>query len=89
MIIDGSGAPRAAIIHRQRLRQISPRGTMAWPISRPKLTRWRSKTAVEPEVIEQLRVWAVDLAEEADQAERPEVERERLTEKVEDAVLNW
>ena len=47
-----------------------------------------SKTAVEPEVIEQLRVWAVDLAEEADQAERPEVERERLTEKVEDAVLN-
>ena len=47
-----------------------------------------SKTAVEPEVIEQLRVWAVDFAEEADQAERPEVERERLTEKVEDAVLN-
>jgi hypothetical protein len=47
-----------------------------------------SKTAVEREVIEQLRVWAVDLAEEADQAERPEVERERLTEKVEDAVLN-
>jgi hypothetical protein len=47
-----------------------------------------SKTAVEPEVIEQLRVWAVDLAEEADQAERPEVERERLTEKFEDAVLN-
>ena len=28
-----------------------------------------SKTAVEPEVIEQLRVWAVELAEEADQAE--------------------
>ena len=47
-----------------------------------------SKTAVEPEVIEQLRVWAVDLAEEADQAERRDVERERLTEKVEDAVLN-
>ena len=46
-----------------------------------------SKTAVEPEVIEQLRVWAVDFAEEADQAERPEVERERLTVKVEDAVL--
>jgi len=42
-----------------------------------------AKTAVEPEVIEQLRVWAADLAEEADQAERPEVERERLTEKVE------
>jgi hypothetical protein len=29
-----------------------------------------SKTAVEPEVIEQMQVWAVDLAEEADQAER-------------------
>ena len=28
-----------------------------------------SKTAVEPEVIEQLRVWAVELAEEADQVE--------------------
>jgi hypothetical protein len=28
-----------------------------------------SKTTVEPEVIEQLRVWAVELAEEADQAE--------------------
>ena len=28
-----------------------------------------SKTAVEPAVIEQLRVWAVELAEEADQAE--------------------
>ena len=28
-----------------------------------------SQTAVEPEVIEQLRVWAVDLVEEADQAE--------------------
>jgi hypothetical protein len=28
-----------------------------------------SKTAVEPEVIEQLRVWSVELAEEADQAE--------------------
>ena len=28
-----------------------------------------SKTAVEPEIIDQLRVWAVELAEEADQAE--------------------
>ena len=28
-----------------------------------------SKTAVEPEVIEQFRLWAVELAEEADQAE--------------------
>lgn len=28
-----------------------------------------SKTAMEPEVIEQLRVWAVELAAEADQAE--------------------
>jgi hypothetical protein len=40
-----------------------------------------SKTAVEPEVIEQFRVWAVDLAEEADQAERRDVERERLTDR--------
>ena len=29
-----------------------------------------SKTAVEPEVIEQMRVWAADFADEADQAER-------------------
>ena len=29
-----------------------------------------SKTAAEPEVIEQLKVWSVELAEEADQAER-------------------
>ena len=28
-----------------------------------------SKTAVEPEVVEQLRIWSVELAEEADQAE--------------------
>ena len=28
-----------------------------------------SRTAVEPEVIEQLRVWSVELAKEADQAE--------------------
>jgi hypothetical protein len=28
-----------------------------------------SKTAVEPEVIEQLKVWSVELAEEADQAD--------------------
>ena len=28
-----------------------------------------SKTAVEPEMIEQLRVWAMELAEEAEQAE--------------------
>jgi hypothetical protein len=47
-----------------------------------------SKTAVEPEVIEQLRVWAVDLAEEADQAERTKSNANGLTEKVEDAVLN-
>ena len=29
-----------------------------------------SKTAVEPEIIEQMRFWAVDLENEADQAER-------------------
>ena len=28
-----------------------------------------SKTAVEPQVIEQLKVWSVELAEEADQAD--------------------
>ena len=28
-----------------------------------------SRAAIEPEVIEQLRIWAVELAEEADQAE--------------------
>ena len=31
--------------------------------------RTLAKTAVEPEVIEQLRVWAVELAEEAEQTE--------------------
>ena len=46
-----------------------------------------SKTAVETEVIEQMRVWADDLADEADHAERREIEEERLTEKVEDLVL--
>jgi hypothetical protein len=28
------------------------------------------KTAIEPEVIEQLRVWVVELADEADEMER-------------------
>jgi hypothetical protein len=35
-----------------------------------------SKTAVEPETIKQLRVWAVELAEDADQAERRAAEAE-------------
>ena len=35
-----------------------------------------SKTAVEPEVREQLRVWSVELAEEADQAQRRTAEDE-------------
>jgi hypothetical protein len=35
-----------------------------------------SKAAMEPEVIEQLRVWAVDFADEADEEERQAVERE-------------
>ena len=42
------------------------------PISlreRARRCRALAKTAVEPEVIEQLRVWAVELAEEADQTE--------------------
>jgi hypothetical protein len=29
-----------------------------------------SKTTVEPELIEQMRIWAVDLTDEANQAER-------------------
>jgi hypothetical protein len=37
-----------------------------------------SKTAMEPEVIEQLRVWAVDFADEADEEERQAVEREEF-----------
>ena len=35
-----------------------------------------SKTAVEPEVIEQLRVWAVELTDEAEQMEWREAEGE-------------
>jgi hypothetical protein len=38
--------------------------------------RTLSKTAVEPEVIEQLRVWAVELAKEADVAEWQAAESE-------------
>jgi hypothetical protein len=36
------------------------------------------KTAKEPEVIDQLRVWAVDFADEADDAERRAGEREEV-----------
>jgi hypothetical protein len=32
--------------------------------------RERAKTAIEPEVIDQLRLWAVELIEEADDIER-------------------
>ena len=32
--------------------------------------RVRLKTAVEPEVIDQLQVWAIELADQADEAER-------------------
>jgi hypothetical protein len=45
-----------------------------------------SKTAVDPELIEQSRVWAVDFADEADEAERRAVERERLSDEGADAV---
>jgi hypothetical protein len=38
-----------------------------------------SKAAVDPEVIEQMRVWTVDFADEADEAERRAVERRPLT----------
>ena len=41
-----------------------------------KRCRTLSKVMTEPEVIEQLRVWAVELAEEADQAEWRAAERE-------------
>ena len=37
------------------------------------------KTAVEPEVIEQLQVWSVELAEQADTMERGADEREEAT----------
>jgi hypothetical protein len=35
-----------------------------------------AKTAIEPEVIEQLRVWSVELADEADAAARQGAENE-------------
>jgi hypothetical protein len=35
-----------------------------------------TKTAIEPEVIEQLRLWSVELAEEADEAEWRAAERD-------------
>ena len=35
-----------------------------------------SKTAIHPEQIEQFRMWAVELAEEADEAERHAAKRE-------------
>jgi hypothetical protein len=35
-----------------------------------------AKTAIEPEVIEQLRVWSVELADEADAAERRAAENQ-------------
>jgi hypothetical protein len=41
-----------------------------------KRCRTLSKNITEPEVIEQLRVWAVELAEEAEQAEWRVAERE-------------
>ena len=36
-----------------------------------------SKTAVDPELIDQIRLWAVDFADEADEVERRAVERDR------------
>lgn len=35
-----------------------------------------SKTAIEPDLIEQLRVWSVELADEADRVERRAAESE-------------
>jgi hypothetical protein len=36
-----------------------------------------SKTAGDPELVDQMRVWAVDFADEADKVERRAVERDR------------
>jgi hypothetical protein len=36
-----------------------------------------SKTAVDPELVDQMRLWAVDFADEADKVERRAVERDR------------
>jgi hypothetical protein len=36
-----------------------------------------SKTAADPELVEQARVWAADFADEADKAERRAVDRDR------------
>jgi hypothetical protein len=36
-----------------------------------------SKTAVDPELIDQMRVWAIDFADEADKMERRAVTRDR------------
>ena len=36
-----------------------------------------SKTAADPELVEQARVWAVDFADEADKVERRAVDRDR------------
>jgi hypothetical protein len=38
--------------------------------------RFLAKTAIEPEVIEQLRVWCVELTDEADAAERRAAENQ-------------
>ena len=38
--------------------------------------RFLAKTAIEPEVIEQLRVWSVELADKADAVERRAAEDE-------------
>ena len=36
-----------------------------------------SKTAVDPDLVDQMRLWAVDFADEADEVERRAVERDR------------
>ena len=38
--------------------------------------RTLAKTAIEPELIEQLRVWSIELADQADSVERRVAERE-------------
>jgi hypothetical protein len=42
-----------------------------------RLCRILSKTSGDPELVDQMRVWAVDFADEADKVERRVVERDR------------
>jgi hypothetical protein len=41
-----------------------------------------SRTAADPEFVDQMRLWAVDFAVEADEAERRAVKRERVSQRL-------